>query len=69
VRFGGELFAASNWLAVLMGQQLWPEHYDPLMDQRDVAAVQANLRGVLRTIRQAVDAAPRHEDYLASHCR
>jgi tryptophan halogenase len=52
-----------------MGQQLWPEHYDPLMDQRDVAAVQANLRGVLRTIRQAVDAAPRHEDYLASHCR
>jgi tryptophan halogenase len=69
VRYGGELFAASNWLAVLMGQQLWPEHYDPLMDQRDVAAVQANLRGVLRTIRQAVDAAPRHEDYLASHCR
>jgi tryptophan 7-halogenase len=69
VRYGGELFAASNWLAVLMGQQLWPEHYDPLMDQRDIGAVQANLRGVLRTIRQAVDAAPRHEDYLASRCR
>ncbi len=69
VRYGAELFAASNWLAVLMGQQLWPEHYDPLMDQRDVGALQANLRGVLRTIGQAVDGAPRHEDYLASRCR
>ena len=69
VRYGAELFAASNWLAVLMGQQLWPAHYDPMMDQRDVAALQANQRSVLRTISQVVDAAPRHEDYLASHCR
>jgi hypothetical protein len=52
-----------------MGQQLWPEHYDPLMDQRDVGTLQADLRGVLRTISQAVDGAPRHEAYLASRCR
>ena len=69
VRYGGELFAASNWLAVLMGQMQWPEQYDPLMDQREVGVLQANLRGVLQTIRQAVEAAPRHEDYLARHCR
>jgi tryptophan halogenase len=66
VRYGADLFAQSNWIAVLMGQQIWPQCYDALMDQRDVGQLQAHLLRVLHTIRQAVDAAPGHADYLAS---
>src|ERR1700722_1473129 len=30
VRYGADLFAQSNWIAVLMGQGIWPERHDPL---------------------------------------
>ena len=43
VKYGGDLFAAPNWIAVLMGQDVWPERYDTLVDQRDVAAHAAQL--------------------------
>ncbi len=66
VRYGSDLFAPSNWIAVLMGQELWPQCHDPLIDQRETAQLQAALRRMRRTIRQAVEAAPRHEQYLAS---
>jgi tryptophan 7-halogenase len=64
VRYGSDLFAASNWIAVLMGQEIWPERHDPLVDQRDPAELQLHLRHVRAAIRQAAQAAPRHEDYL-----
>jgi tryptophan halogenase len=65
VRYGSDLFAPSNWIAVLMGQEVWPEYYDPLIDQREAGPLQASMRRMRRSIRQAVEAAPRHEQYLA----
>ena len=66
-KYGGDLFAAPNWVAVLMGQGIWPERYDTLAGQRDVADVRADLDGIRATIRRAAEAAPRHEDYIAQH--
>ena len=65
IRYGAELFAAPNWIAVLMGQEIWPERHDPLVDQRDAADVQAGLQQVRAALRQAAEAAVRHEDYIA----
>jgi tryptophan halogenase len=69
VKYGGDLFAAPNWIAVLMGQEIWPERHDPLVGQRDAASVQTHLRQVRGAIRDAAQAAPRHEDYIAGHRR
>jgi tryptophan halogenase len=69
VRYGGDLFAAPNWLAVLMGQEIWPERHDPLADQRDAVTVLAQLQQVRAAVRQAAEAAPRHEDYIARYCQ
>jgi tryptophan 7-halogenase len=68
VKYAGDLFAAPNWVAVFMGQEVWPQHYDPLVDQRDVADVRANLERIRNSIRRAAEAAPRHDEYLAQHC-
>ena len=65
VKYGGELFAASNWIAVLMGQEVWPERYDALVDQREWEGVSARLAQVRASIAHAARQAPRHEDYLA----
>jgi tryptophan 7-halogenase len=69
VKYGGDLFAAPNWIAVFMGQELWPERYDTLSDQRDVADMRGSLENIRKAIRRAAEAAPRHEEYIAQHCR
>ena len=66
IKYGGDLFVAPNWLAVCMGQELWPQHYDPMVDQRDPGEVHANLKKIRATILRAAQAAPRHEAYLAA---
>jgi tryptophan halogenase len=68
VKYGGDLFASPNWIAVFMGQEIWPERYDTLVDQRDVATLRANLERVRETLHRAAEAAPLHETYLAEHC-
>ena len=68
VKYGSDLFASPNWIAVFMGQEIWPERYDTLVDQRDVAALRANLERVRETLYRAAEAAPLHETYLATHC-
>ena len=69
VRYGGELFATPNWLAVLLGQEIWPEHYDTLLDQRPVEEVRESLERIRAVIATAAKSAPLHEDYIAQHCR
>jgi tryptophan halogenase len=67
VKYAGDLFATSNWIAVSMGQEVWPDRHDTLSDQRDVAAVRADLERIRQTIRRAAEASPRHEEYIAQH--
>ena len=68
VKYGSDLFASPNWIAVFMGQEIWPERYDTLVDQRDVATLRANLERMRETLHRAAEAAPLHETYLAQHC-
>jgi tryptophan halogenase len=65
VHYAGDLFAAPNWIAVLLGQGVVPENHDPLADQRDRAESQVRLARIRGAIRQAVETAPLHADYLA----
>jgi tryptophan 7-halogenase len=70
VRYGGDLFVTPNWLAVCLGQEIRPQHYDSLVDQRDVAQLHDKLKRIRATIRRTAESAPRHEEYLARHgCR
>src|SRR5271165_2633219 len=69
IKYGNDLFAAPNWIAVFLGQEIWPERYDTLVDQRNEADIRASLQQIRTAIRQAAEAAPRHEDYIAQHCR
>jgi tryptophan halogenase len=66
VKYAGDLFAASNWIAVLMGQEVWPERYDALVDQRDLDMIRTHLAQVRGSVARAAQLAPRHEEYLAS---
>ena len=64
VHYDFELFATSNWLAALLGQDVMPLHYDPLIDQQDFAALRRQLETMRTAIRCTAEATPLHADYL-----
>ena len=64
-----ELFQNANWLAVLVGQEVWPQRYHPLTDMRSQVDAAGRLRGLRGAIDQAVQAMPTHRQYIDRHCR
>jgi tryptophan 7-halogenase len=68
MRFEDELFADTNWTAVMIGQGLIPAGYDPLADSIPNATMQAMLARMGQGFRQAADNMPYHADYIAQHC-
>jgi tryptophan halogenase len=64
-----ELFVESNWLAILTGQNIWPERYDALVDVLEVEDVRARLSTMRTAILRTAEGMPTHEDYIGHHCR
>jgi tryptophan halogenase len=65
---GQDLFQEPSWLAVLIGQNVMPRDYDPLVDLMDVGVVEKNLKAMRMAMRQAAEAMPTHRDFIAAHC-
>lgn len=61
-----EMFTATSWQAVLIGQGVTPRSYDPLVDLHDVDRMAAEFDRLGLEIRRAADTMPRHGDVLAA---
>lgn len=64
----GELFVETNWIAVYLGQQLVPEHYDPRADCLSRDDVSKSLSGIRGHLARAAEAMPAHGATIATHC-
>ena len=60
-----DLFTATSWIAVFIGQGVIPESYDPLVDAHDVTEIRDRLRSAHARIRQAADKLPPHDELLS----
>ena len=58
------LFQEPNWLAVMLGQELIPEGYDPLAENGDLVQMRAGFEETRRIVAQAAEGAPTHEEML-----
>jgi tryptophan halogenase len=67
-RYEDELFAEPNWLAVLTGQNILPQTYDPLVDAIELDAARAALQRIRTIFRQTAEAMPTHRAFIARHC-
>jgi tryptophan halogenase len=63
-----ELFAEESWIQVFLGQGVIPRGYDPLVDIRSEAEIEAFLGNVEGVIRKCVAVMPGHSDYVARTC-
>jgi tryptophan halogenase len=68
-RFNGELFTEVGWLQVLVGQNIHPDSYHPLVDVQSEEGIHDYMEGVADVIRQCVDFMPGHDRFIADYCK
>lgn len=67
-RYDDELFSEASWIAVMLGQNIEPATWDPLVEVVDPSAAARKLEGLRTIIRRTAEAMPTHEAFLAKYC-
>jgi tryptophan halogenase len=67
-RHEDELFADTNWVAVMLGQGIEPRGHDPLVDAQPAEGVRQTLKRMRETILAAAQSMPTHGEFIARHC-
>ena len=63
-RENAELFALPSWVAVMLGQNVWPSNYDPIADTLDPAKVAAAMAQMREAYRSTAERLPTQEAFL-----
>jgi tryptophan halogenase len=67
-RYDDELFSTASWVAVMLGQGIVPDGYDPIVDALDANKLAGAVERMRQDIRRTVGAMPTHADFIAQHC-
>ena len=66
LREESDLFPVPSWLAVMVGQNIIPRSYDPLVDGLDTHKIQTRLEELRAAVKDCVEAMPSHWDFIQS---
>lgn len=67
-RYEGDLFSETSWVAVLLGQNIVPEGYNPLIDAIEFEQIEQSLDSMHHSIAKAVANMPNHSQFLNKYC-
>src|SRR5262249_44285103 len=68
-RHDGQLFADASWVAVLLGQGVRPQRWDPLVDAMPLAQLQDQAERLHSRLQHAIARMPRHSEFIHNNCR
>ena len=68
-RHDGQLFADASWVAVMLGQGLKPQHWDPLADALPLAELQAQSASLRTRLQQGIARMPGHAEFIEKNCK
>jgi len=68
-RENNELFNDTSWFAVMIGQNVRPRAYDPLVDVLDEAELRYRMQHIRDTISRCADVMPTHREFIEKHCK
>ena len=63
-RENAELFSAPSWIAVMLGQNVWPDAYDPIADTLDENKVATAMQQMRQAYRDIGEKLPTHEAFI-----
>jgi tryptophan halogenase len=63
-RENAELFAADSWIAVMLGQNIWPEAHEPIADTLDPDKIAAAMRQMREAYLETAAKLPTHEAFI-----
>lgn len=63
-RENAELFGLPSWVSVMLGQNMWPDNYDPIADTLDPAKVAAAMAQMRESYRATAARLPTQEAFL-----
>jgi len=64
-----DLFKKASWIAVLRGQGIEPNRYDPIADYKPSERLLAMLQEMRQLFKSGVEAMPTHDEFIAKHCK
>ncbi|MGZ3306405.1 MAG: tryptophan 7-halogenase, partial [Asticcacaulis sp.] len=64
IRYEFGVFLPPSWVAVMLGQNLWPRGYDPRVDRLPEHELVAQAEAIRTGVQRAVAAAPDHAAYI-----
>ena len=64
LREDAELFPVMSWLSVMLGQNIIPRRYDPLVDSLDPNKIHSRLEELRTDIKRCVESMPSHWDFI-----
>jgi tryptophan halogenase len=64
LREEAELFPVLSWLSVMVGQNIIPRRYDPLVDGLDACKVRSRLEELRASVKDCVAAMPPHWEFI-----
>ncbi len=64
-----ELFNDTSWFAILIGQNIRPLKYDPLVDVMPEDELRRRVNSIKMTIAKSVDTMPSHREFIDQNCR
>jgi tryptophan halogenase len=67
-REGFELFSTTSWVAVMLGQGIVPEEYEPAVDALDEDRVAEALEQMRQAILATAERLPTHGEFIAMTC-
>lgn len=60
----GDMFVIPSWVSVLLGQNFWPDRYDPIADSLVAEHVTKALNDMRSAYRSTAESLPAHDQYL-----
>lgn len=64
-----DLFTITSWVAVMVGQNILPEGYDPVVDGVPEEQIEAMMEDIRNVYREATDRMPPHEAFINKFCK
>jgi tryptophan halogenase len=65
---GFELFPRQSWVSVMLGQNIMPDDYEPVVDGLDEEKVSQALEHLRAVIQETADRMPLHGDFVRQCC-